>query len=183
MLLAVAAACSGDPAGVSSTSGGQPSPAAPSPSTDQIPSGCSRITATLYGHYEGGTGWVGEGQVSIDGGTLQHVTFLDAGTDALKGHVNGNNVGDELAAGQRFWGTERLTLTFDDGSTLAEDASFVGVPASTPYLYELQETGTLSGTGRFDNASGHVSVAGPFLNPLFVNPPPWIGTMTGSLCE
>ena len=177
-LVLVAAGCSGDATSPAPTAQARSSVAVPTTALDQVPAtpndpGCAHLTATVYGHLDD-TGWVGNALVSLDGGAPEDATFLDANT--------GLDL-DAFLAGRPFKGTEVLTLTFANGDAFSEDARFVGVPASTPALYELQETGTItSGTGRFANASGHVAVAGPFLNPATVATPPWIGRIEGHIC-
>lgn len=177
-LLILAAGCSGDATGPAPSARERSNLAVPPPSLSELPTipvdpGCTPFKATVYGHLAD-EGWVGDALVSFNGGAPEDATFLDVNT--------GLDL-DAFLAGKPWRGTEVLTLTFANGDAFSEDASFVGIPSSTPALYELQETGKItSGTGRFANASGHVAVAGPFLNPLVVATPPWIGHIEGHIC-
>lgn len=137
---------------------------------------CATLSGTVYGKFvtTPEEAWVGTALLSINGADPESATFVDRNTSA---NVNA------LLAGKPFQGTEILTLTFADGSTFDVDAQFVGVPASTPYLYNLNETGHITnGTGRFAGISGDVSTHGPFLSPLFVDEPPWVAASTGTVC-
>jgi len=96
-------------------------------------------------------------------------------------------VGNRLpVSGTAIYGTEAITLTFPDGSGTVEiQAQYDGIPAATPGLYTLHEVGTFAnGTGKWANASGQVTVTGPFVLPhsdIAPGSPPWIAEIHGTI--
>jgi hypothetical protein len=144
------------------------------PSSARAQEDCAPLSGTVFGAHEN-VGWTGTMLLAIARRDAETATFVD---------VNKTVQLDKLIAGKPFRGTEVLTATFADASTLVFDLAFIGVPAATPALYTLNETGDIvGGTGRFAGASGHVTIHGPFLSPVTVATPPWISEVHGVLCR
>jgi len=135
------------------------------------------VSGTVYGAYdytfEGKGAWVGHAILSVDG-TLVTADMADR----------------NLTHGRRdngaIYGTEAITLTFADGSGTVEiQAQYDGIPAATPGLYTLHEVGTFAnGTGKWANASGQVTITGPFVLPhsdMAPGAPPWIAEIHGTI--
>lgn len=179
LLLLGAVACSEDP---SSPLPGDPvrlNAPTPSPALSGIPAmpqshGCAPLDATVYGYHDG-ENWVGHALISLDRMEPELATFVARST--------GVDI-DALLAGDPFTGTEVYTLTFEDGASFDIDGRYIAVPASTPALYTLHETGVVGdGTARFSGVSGHVTVHGPFLSPVLVTEPPGVTWMKGWSCS
>jgi hypothetical protein len=137
---------------------------------------CSGIDATVYGTYDrGGGSWVGEMAVSFQGGEVERpdVVVRNTGADF-----------QALLAGRPWRGSEVHTVTFNETDGFKIFMNFVAVPGSTPFLYQLSETGEIGqGTGRFEGVSGHVNLHGPFIIPLSSVPAPLtIDAMKGWIC-
>ena len=137
---------------------------------------CSRMDATMYGTYDrDGGGWVGEMAVSFEGGEIERaaVTVRNTGADF-----------EALLAGRPWRGSEVETLMFNETDGFQMNMDFVAVPGSTPFLYQLSETGEIGqGTGRFEGVSGHVNLHGPFIIPLSSVPAPLtIDAVKGWIC-
>jgi hypothetical protein len=143
-----------------------------------------RISATIYGHldyeFEGRGAWVGYAVVQFGNQPAKVAKFVD------------RNTGMQPGANGAFSGTETLSLAFLDGSGSFDILGvFDALPAATPGLYQLLETGTLAnGTVDYARTAGSVVVKGPFLHPdpslnpaTLVEPPlsfsPWIAELRG----
>jgi len=136
------------------------------------------VTGTIYGSFnaafEGKGAWVGHAVVSFGGKPPLKASMVDRNVSFAE-----NNDGS-------IQGAEIITLTFLDGSgTLDIDGRFQGIPAKTPSLFTLHETGTISrGTGKYAKAKGQVKVDGPFLFPDSGKTPgtaPWIAELHGTV--
>jgi hypothetical protein len=137
-----------------------------------------KVSGTIYGSYdpafEGNGAWVGNAVISL------------GGKPALKASMADRNTSFAQNKDGSIKGTETITLTFLDGSgTLAIDARFDGIPAKSPSLFTLRESGTIArGTGKYTNAAGSVKIDGPFLFPdpdLTPGAALWIAEMKGSI--
>jgi hypothetical protein len=135
-----------------------------------------QISATIYGsfdyNFEGTGAWVGHALVSFADKPAKVATFADRNT-SFNQRKNGT-----------IYGTETISLRFTDGSgTFDIPARFEGTPGATPGLYALQEVGSIAnGTGKYSQASGYVTVHGPFLFPdpaITAGAPPWIAEIHG----
>lgn len=135
-----------------------------------------QVSGTIYGafdyNFEGKGAWVGHALLSFGGKPPVAATFVDRNTSF--GQKNDGAI----------YGTETISLNFTDGSgTFEVLADFNGSPAATANLYNLSETGTIgNGTGKYAQASGHVTVHGPFLFPdpaSTPGAPPWIAEIHG----
>jgi hypothetical protein len=134
-----------------------------------------QVSGTIYGTYdytfEGTGAWVGYAVLAVDGKV--------ATAEMADRNLTHGSRGDGS-----IYGTEAVTLTFVDGSGTVEiHSQYDGIPASTPGLYTLHEVGTFAnGTGKWANASGQVTVTGPFVRPhseIFPGAPPWIAEIHG----
>jgi hypothetical protein len=147
-------------------------------STQATGNSATAVSGTIYGTYdpafEGNGAWVGNAVISIGGKSALKASMADRNTSFAQ-----NKDGS-------IKGTETITLTFLDGSgTLAIDARFDGIPAKSPSLFTLHESGTIArGTGKYAHAAGSVKIDGPFLFPdsdLTPGTAPWIAEMSGSI--
>ncbi len=107
------------------------------------------------------------------------------GDEVLKASIIDRGVTRSAFSPSGTWsGTELWTVTFADGSTFQFESSYQVSAGSAPGFYVLHETGSIiNGTGRFQNASGQLSVQGPFLLPPGWVPgePKWISEIHGHL--
>ncbi len=81
-------------------------------------------------------------------------------------------------------GAELWIVSFADGSTFQFESSYQVSAGSAPGMYFLHETGSIiNGTGRFQNASGELTVQGPFVLPPGWGPgdPKWISQIHGNI--
>ncbi len=119
--------------------------------------------------------WIAEAAFSINDEVLS-ATIIDRAVAGGRSHVNN---------GGGWSGTELWSVTFQDGSTFEVEATYNASPSSAPGLYTLHETGKLvNGTGRFQNASGELSIQGPFVAPKkagIAGVPRWISEIHGSI--
>jgi hypothetical protein len=140
---------------------------------------CQPLRATVHGFHitEPEPAWVGTLYLSLESFGITKDLRARFMTRSVEIEL------DKLVRGRPFRGKETMTVTVSEGDTFTVSASFIGVPGSTPFYYDLNETGEItSGTGLFAGASGHVTVRGPFLSPLAVKTPPWVAEMVGVLC-
>lgn len=136
------------------------------------------VNGTIYGTFnatfEGKGAWVGHAVVAFGGKPARKASMVDRNV-SFSENKDGSIVGAEI-----------ITLTFLDGSgTLDIDGRFQGVPAKTPSLFTLHETGTISrGTGKYAKAKGNVKIDGPFLFPdsgMTPGTAPWIAELHGTI--
>ncbi len=102
-------------------------------------------------------------------------TIIDRGIEGKRSHEN---------KGGGWSGTELWSVTLEDGSTFQLQATYNASASSAPGLFTLHETGKIvKGTGRFQNASGELTIQGPFTLPKVWNAgdPRWISEIHGSL--
>ena len=131
------------------------------------------LSGTIYGAFDYTQGaWVGHAILRFGKSDPVKATFVD------------RNTSFDMKDNGAIYGTETITLKFDDGSgTFEIQGTFTGIPQVTPNLYLLHEIGTMSnGTGKYQNLSGHVWVEGPFLLPdptTTPGAPPWIAEIHG----
>lgn len=135
-----------------------------------------QVSATVYGQftfsYEGGPpAWYGNVLVRFGNQPAKVATFVDR---------NNSPTGPSVRPNGSIYGTETISLTFEDGS-FDIVARFEGTPQSTPGLFQLQEVGMIgNGTGAYAGVSGPVTIHGPFLDPAkAVDAPLWIAQMQG----
>ena len=136
------------------------------------------VKGTIYGTFnqafEGNGAWVGHAVIAFGTQPARKASMVDRNASCTQ-HKDGSIKGSEI-----------ITLTFLDGSgTLDIDGRFDGIPAKTPSLYTLHETGTISrGTGKYAHVKGQVKVDGPFLFPdtgLTPGTAPWIAELHGTI--
>lgn len=136
------------------------------------------VKGTIYGTFnqafEGNGAWVGHAVIAFGAKPARKASMVDRNASCAQ-HKDGSIKGAEI-----------ITLTFLDGSgTFDIDGRFDGIPAKTPSLYTLHETGTISrGTGKYARAKGQVKVDGPFLLPdpgLTPGTAPWIAELHGMI--
>lgn len=136
------------------------------------------VRGTIYGTFnqafEGNGAWVGHAVIAFGTKPAHKASMVDRNASCTQ-NKDGSIKGAEI-----------ITLTFLDGSgTLDIDGRFDGIPAKTPSLYTLHETGTISrGTGKFARAKGQVKVDGPFLFPdtgMTPGTAPWIAEIHGTI--
>ncbi len=122
-----------------------------------------------------GRAWIAEAAFSINDEVLS-ATIIDRAVPGDRSHVN--NAGG-------WSGTELWSVTLADGSTFQVEATYNASPTSAPGLFTLHETGKLvNGTGRFENASGELTIQGPFVAPKkcgLMGVPRWISEIHGSV--
>ncbi len=134
------------------------------------------VSGTIYGCYdysfEGKGAWVGHIIFKIDGRALKG-TFVDRNSSLTRkpdGEISG---------------TETISVSVSPTDGFEVCATFTGVPAATPGLYTLHESGSITnGTGVYRDLSGTVEVNGPFLLPdpnSTPGAPPWIAEIHGAL--
>ena len=137
--------------------------------------GAKEVSGTIYGSFdygfEGKGAWVGHAILAIGGNPPVKATIVDRNNSIAR------------TPDGAISGTETITFSLPDGSSFDVRAKFTGIPASTPGLYRLDETGTIAnGTGAYDRVSGQVVVQGPFLFPdpaTTPGAPPWIAEIHG----
>ena len=136
------------------------------------------LKGTIYGtfnqSFEGNGAWVGHAVIAFGDKPIRKASMVDRNASCAQ-NKDGSIKGAEI-----------ITLTFLDGSgTLDIDGHFDGIPAKTPSLYTLHETGTISrGTGKYAHVKGQVKVDGPFLFPdtgTTPGTPPWIAEIHGTI--
>ncbi len=146
----------------------------------QARSGGLPLTGWIFGRYDidpadpNALAWIAEASFSINGEVLS-ATVIDRGVDGKRGHEN---------MGGGWSGTELWSVTLEDGSTFQLEATYNASPSSAPGLFTLHETGKIvNGTGRFQDASGHLTIQGPFILPEGWNPgdPRWMSEIHGSV--
>lgn len=135
------------------------------------------VCGTIYGYYdykfEGKGAWVGHAILAIGGHPVVKASFVDRNNSIIRNRDGAIS------------GTETITLSFPDGGSFEVSAEFTGIPAATPGLYTLHETGKIAnGMGMYDHASGHVAIQGPFLLPdpaVTPGAPPWVAEIHGMI--
>ncbi len=147
----------------------------------QANSGAIPITGWLSGRLSvdpdnpNARAWIAEAGFLI-GDEVLSATIIDRAVEGKRNHVNN---------GGGWSGSELWSVTFEDGSTFELEATYNASAASAPGLFALHETGKIvNGTGRFQNASGELSIQGPFVAPKkcgLVGVPRWISEIHGSV--
>ncbi len=118
--------------------------------------------------------WIAEAEFSVNDEVLS-ATIIDRGIEGKRNHMNN---------GGGWCGTELWSVTLEDGSTFQLEATYNASATSASGLFTLHETGKIvNGTGRFQNASGELTVQGPFMLPKAWNPgdPRWMSEIHGSV--
>lgn len=133
---------------------------------------CTRLDASMYLTFQ--DGWTGFVLTSFDGGDVEMADFAAVTVDADE---------EALVAGRPWRGTEMHTWTFGEAGAFDARVSFVAVPGSTPLLYQYNATGKIvGGSGRFEGASGQITLHGPFILPMGVPDAGGIIAVKGRVC-
>ncbi len=147
----------------------------------QANSGAIALTGWLSGRLDvdpenpNARAWIAEAAFLINDQLLS-ATIIDRAVEGPRSHSN-------EAGG--WSGTELWSVTLQDGSTFELEATYNASPTSAPGLFTLHETGKIvNGTGRFQNASGELTIQGPFVAPRkcgLAGVPRWISEIHGSV--
>jgi hypothetical protein len=155
--------------------------AAPAASQGQK-GGCQVLVGSVTAQHDG-FNWVGQGYLTFDHGEPIATELVD------------RSMGAPRMTRQGLWGKEELTFTQKDqgGQTLGTivmNVDFVAMATPVIFLSQYNATGTVAGTGIYENASGSVTIHGPALadSNVFQGLPPrawpfvWMAEVHGSIC-